>query len=44
VVVAGNPDTAQQLVAVGIAEFVHLRSNLVDVLSRLQQRLGIEDN
>ena len=43
VVVAGNPETAQQLQAAGIAEFIHIRSNLVDVLSQLQQRLGIED-
>lgn len=44
VVIAGNPETAQELVVAGAAEFIHLRSNLIDVLSRLQQRLGIEDN
>jgi methylmalonyl-CoA mutase len=43
VMVAGNPDTADQLRNIGIADFIHLRSNAVEVLSGLQQRIGIKD-
>jgi methylmalonyl-CoA mutase len=42
VIVAGNPEDAQQLTALGIADFVHLRSNPVEVLTKWQQQLGIE--
>ena len=41
VAVAGNPETTEQLRAVGITEFIHLRSNPIEVLSKLQQLLGI---
>ena len=41
VVVAGNPESAEQLRAIGITEFIHVRSNPIEVLTRLQQRMGM---
>ncbi|MGA8743489.1 MAG: methylmalonyl-CoA mutase family protein [Terracidiphilus sp.] len=41
VVIAGNPDSTEDLRNLGITEFIHLRSNAVEVLSRLQQQIGI---
>ena len=41
VIVAGNPADAEQLTSAGIAEFVHARSNPVEVLTKWQRRLGI---
>jgi len=41
VLIAGHPESAGQLRTLGITEFVHLRSNPVEVLTRLQQLLGI---
>jgi len=41
VLVAGNPETAGQLRAAGITEFIHLRSNPIEALTKLQQLLGI---
>ncbi len=43
VIVAGNPEDAEELQAVGIADFVHVRSNPVEVLKKWQERLGIKD-
>jgi methylmalonyl-CoA mutase len=43
VVIAGNPETAEELRALGVTDFVHLRSNPVEFLARWQHRLGIED-
>ncbi len=43
VIIAGNPDTAEQLRNIGVFEFIHLRSNAVEVLARIQQLIGIED-
>ena len=43
VLVAGNPESAAELRRLGIFDFVHLKSNAVDVLGRLQTRIGIED-
>jgi methylmalonyl-CoA mutase len=43
IVIAGNPDTAEQLRAAGVADFVHIRSNPIEVLTKWQQRLGIEE-
>jgi methylmalonyl-CoA mutase len=43
VIVAGNPDSVEQLQAAGVADFVHMRCNLIDVLAKWQQRLGIKD-
>jgi methylmalonyl-CoA mutase len=42
VAVAGNPECVEDLKRLGIAEFIHLRSNVCQVLARLQQKLGIE--
>jgi methylmalonyl-CoA mutase len=41
VLVAGNPDSAEQLRAVGVADFIHIRSNPIELLTTWQQRLGI---
>ncbi len=43
VIVAGYPEDAEGLSAAGIADFIHLRSNAVEVLTRWQERLGIKD-
>lgn len=43
VVVAGNPETAEQLRDIGIFDFIHLRSNAIAVLGRIQKLMGIED-
>ncbi|MGD0680518.1 MAG: methylmalonyl-CoA mutase family protein [Terracidiphilus sp.] len=43
VIVAGNPDSIEQLQAAGVADFVHLRSNPIEFLAKWQQRLGIKD-
>ena len=43
VIIAGNPDSADELRNIGIADFVHLRSNPIEFLSRWQRELGIED-
>lgn len=42
VIVAGNPESAEQLRAVGVADFIHSRSNPIEVLTAWQQRLGIK--
>jgi len=41
VMIAGNPENAEELTAAGIADFVHMRSNPVDVLTKWQEKLGI---
>jgi methylmalonyl-CoA mutase len=43
VIIAGYPETAEQLQAAGIADFVHLRSNPIEFLTKWQQRLGIKN-
>jgi methylmalonyl-CoA mutase len=43
VIVAGKPDSIEQLQAAGVADFVHLRSNPIEFLAKWQQRLGIKD-
>src|ERR1700722_1808443 len=43
VIVAGCPDSAEQLKAAGIADFIHIRSNPLELLTKWQQRLGIKD-
>lgn len=43
VLVAGNPESMEQLRAAGVADFIHVRSNPIEVLARWQQRLGIKD-
>jgi methylmalonyl-CoA mutase len=42
VLIAGNPETAEQLRAAGVADFIHVRSNPVEVLTNWQQRLGMK--
>jgi len=42
VIVAGNPEDAAMLSAAGVADFVHARSHPVEVLTKWQERLGIE--
>jgi len=42
VIVAGNPDNAAELEKAGIAGFVHLRANALQVLAKWQDRLGVK--
>jgi methylmalonyl-CoA mutase len=42
VIVAGSPESTEQLQAAGVADFVHVRSNPIEVLTKWQQKLGIE--
>jgi methylmalonyl-CoA mutase len=42
VIVAGNPESAEALKALGVADFVHVRSIPIEVLTHWQQRLGIK--
>jgi methylmalonyl-CoA mutase len=42
VLVAGNPPAAEQMRGLGISDFIHLGSDAVEVLSRLQTQIGIE--
>jgi methylmalonyl-CoA mutase len=43
VLIAGYPEAAEQLKAAGVADFIHVRSNPIEVLTKWQQQLGIED-
>jgi methylmalonyl-CoA mutase len=43
IIIAGNPETAEPLGNIGIVDFIHLRSNAVEVLGRLQRLIGIKD-
>lgn len=43
VIVAGNPENAGQLAEMGIADFIHARSNPVEVLTKWQERLGVSE-
>jgi len=43
VLIAGNPESTEQLKAAGVADFVHIRSNPIELLTAWQQRLGIEN-
>jgi methylmalonyl-CoA mutase len=42
VIVAGKPESAEALKALGIVDFVHVRSNPIEVLTKWQERLGIK--
>jgi len=42
-VVAGNPENSEALKAHGVADFVHLRSNPIELLTKWQNRLGMAD-
>ena len=41
VVIAGNPQNAAELRAIGIADFIHLRSDVAEGLKKWQVRFGI---
>jgi methylmalonyl-CoA mutase len=43
VLIAGNPDSAAELQAAGIADFIHVRSNPIETLAKWQHRLGIKE-
>jgi len=43
VIVAGSPASADQLKADGVAEFINVRSNALEVLSTWQKRLGVTE-
>ena len=43
VIVAGRPENAEELMAEGVAGFVHARSHPVEVLTRWQEQLGMKD-
>lgn len=43
VLVAGQPEMADQLRAAGIVDFIHVRSNAVETLARIQHLVGIKD-
>jgi len=43
VMIAGNPTNSEELKAAGIADFVHARSNPIELLAKLQRKLGIRD-
>ena len=42
VVVAGNPENSEELKTLGVAEFIHVRSNPLEVLADWQQWLGVK--
>ncbi len=41
VIIAGYPDSAEQLKSTGVADFIHIRSNPIELLTKWQQKLGI---
>jgi len=41
VLVAGNPASAEKLKSLAVADFVHVRSNPIEVLTKWQNRLGL---
>jgi methylmalonyl-CoA mutase len=41
VIVAGFPDSVEQLKALGVADFIHVRSSPIETLTKWQQQLGI---
>ena len=43
VLIAGNPEEAEQMRAAGVADFVHIRTNPIEFLTAWQQRLGIRE-
>jgi methylmalonyl-CoA mutase len=43
VIVAGSPTTTDQLKSDGVADFIHARSNALEVLSTWQKRLGVTE-
>jgi methylmalonyl-CoA mutase len=43
VIIAGYPDSSEQLKATGVADFIHIRTNPIEFLTKWQQQLGIKD-
>ena len=43
IIIAGYPDSAEQLKAAGIADFIHIRTNPIELLTKWQQQVGIKD-
>jgi methylmalonyl-CoA mutase len=43
ILVAGNPETSEQIKAAGVADFVHVRSNPIELLTKWQHHLQIKD-
>jgi methylmalonyl-CoA mutase len=43
ILVAGNPETSEQIKAAGVADFVHVRSNSIELLTKWQHHLQIKD-
>jgi len=43
IIVAGNPESAEALCEAGVADFIHIRSNPIELLTTWQQRLGISE-
>jgi methylmalonyl-CoA mutase len=41
VIVAGNPESTEALKKLGVADFINLRSNPIEVLTKWQERLGV---
>jgi methylmalonyl-CoA mutase len=43
VLIAGYPDSAERLRELGVAGYVHIRSNPIELLTEWQRRLGMKD-
>lgn len=42
VMVAGYPESVEQLKSIGVADFIHIRSNPIELLTKWQHQLGIK--
>jgi methylmalonyl-CoA mutase len=42
VIIAGYPDSVEQLKTAGVADFIHVRSNPIETLTKWQQEMGIK--
>lgn len=42
VIVAGFPESVEELKAAGVADFIHVRSNPIELVTKWQQHLGIK--
>jgi methylmalonyl-CoA mutase len=42
VIIAGYPDSVEQLKAAGVADFIHVRSNPIETLTKWQREMGIQ--
>jgi hypothetical protein len=43
VIIAGYPDSAAALKAAGVADFIYVKANPIELLIRWQQHFGIKD-